>query len=200
MISFSRAAGSSTPRRSMTASRRRLHRRQGLGLRQGPQGRQGNPRRLRLHRHARPDRPAHPCLLGRHLARHRCRRVLPRLRRHHLGRHRLGRPRQLAGLPQARHREEPGPHPRLSPRLACRHLRLRPPRHGRRERRSAHDEPDRRVEVADKNRDLIVGIKVRVGLHASGNSGTVPLEHRAAGRQRGRHAADVPYRPPAAIL
>ena len=31
------------------------------------------------------------------------------------------------------------------------------------------------VEVADKNRDLIVGIKVRVGLHASGNSGTVPL-------------------------
>lgn len=31
------------------------------------------------------------------------------------------------------------------------------------------------VEVADANRDLIVGIKVRVGLHASGTSGTVPL-------------------------
>jgi dihydroorotase len=31
------------------------------------------------------------------------------------------------------------------------------------------------AEVADKNRDLIVGIKVRVGLHASGTSGTVPL-------------------------
>ena len=31
------------------------------------------------------------------------------------------------------------------------------------------------VEVADANRDLIVGIKVRVGLHASGNSGIVPL-------------------------
>jgi dihydroorotase len=29
--------------------------------------------------------------------------------------------------------------------------------------------------VADRNRDLIVGIKVRVGLHASGTSGTVPL-------------------------
>jgi dihydroorotase len=29
--------------------------------------------------------------------------------------------------------------------------------------------------VADANRDLIVGIKVRVGLHASGTSGTVPL-------------------------
>ena len=32
------------------------------------------------------------------------------------------------------------------------------------------------VQVADANRDLIVGIKVRVGLHASGNSGTVPLD------------------------
>lgn len=31
------------------------------------------------------------------------------------------------------------------------------------------------AEVADANRDLIVGIKVRVGLHASGTSGTVPL-------------------------
>src|SRR5215831_13221363 len=32
------------------------------------------------------------------------------------------------------------------------------------------------AEVADQNRDLIVGIKVRVGLHASGKSGIVPLE------------------------
>ena len=32
------------------------------------------------------------------------------------------------------------------------------------------------VEVADANRDLIVGIKVRVGLHASGTSGIVPLD------------------------
>ena len=31
------------------------------------------------------------------------------------------------------------------------------------------------VEVADKNRDVIVGIKVRVGLHASGDQGTAPL-------------------------
>lgn len=31
------------------------------------------------------------------------------------------------------------------------------------------------VKVADANRDLIVGIKVRVGLHSSGTSGTVPL-------------------------
>jgi dihydroorotase len=32
------------------------------------------------------------------------------------------------------------------------------------------------VQVADANRDLIVGIKVRVGLHASGTSGIVPLQ------------------------
>ena len=31
------------------------------------------------------------------------------------------------------------------------------------------------VEVANANRDVIVGIKVRVGLHASGTSGVVPL-------------------------
>lgn len=36
--------------------------------------------------------------------------------------------------------------------------------------------PIEAVQVADANRDLIVGIKVRVGLHASGNSGTVPLD------------------------
>jgi dihydroorotase len=32
------------------------------------------------------------------------------------------------------------------------------------------------VKVAEQNRDLIVGIKVRVGLHASGSSGIAPLE------------------------
>src|SRR3979409_2667080 len=31
------------------------------------------------------------------------------------------------------------------------------------------------VEVANANRDVIVGIKVRVGMHASGTSGAVPL-------------------------
>lgn len=31
------------------------------------------------------------------------------------------------------------------------------------------------AEVADANRDMIVGIKVRVGLHASGEQGTAPL-------------------------
>jgi dihydroorotase len=32
------------------------------------------------------------------------------------------------------------------------------------------------VEVAEANRDVLVGIKVRVGLHASGTSGTAPLD------------------------
>src|SRR6185295_3027657 len=32
------------------------------------------------------------------------------------------------------------------------------------------------AEVADANRDVIIGIKVRVGLHASGRSGTAPLD------------------------
>ena len=32
------------------------------------------------------------------------------------------------------------------------------------------------AEVADANRDVIVGIKVRVGLHASGTSGVAPLD------------------------
>jgi dihydroorotase len=35
--------------------------------------------------------------------------------------------------------------------------------------------PRQAVEVAEKNRDVIVGIKVRVGLHASGDQGTGPL-------------------------
>ena len=37
-------------------------------------------------------------------------------------------------------------------------------------------DPISAVEVADQNRDLIVGIKVRVGRHSSGTSGIVPLE------------------------
>jgi len=36
--------------------------------------------------------------------------------------------------------------------------------------------PVEAVEVADQNRDLIVGIKVRVGRHSSGTSGIVPLD------------------------
>jgi dihydroorotase len=36
--------------------------------------------------------------------------------------------------------------------------------------------PIEAAKVADANRDLIVGIKVRVGLHSSGTSGAVPLD------------------------
>ncbi len=36
--------------------------------------------------------------------------------------------------------------------------------------------PREAVEVAEANRDVIVGIKVRVGRHASGDQGTAPLE------------------------
>src|SRR5206468_7521140 len=36
--------------------------------------------------------------------------------------------------------------------------------------------PIEAAKVADANRDLVVGIKVRVGLHASGTSGTMPLD------------------------
>ena len=37
-------------------------------------------------------------------------------------------------------------------------------------------DPETAVEVADANRDVIVGIKVRVGRHASGDQGTAPLD------------------------
>src|SRR5258708_27534649 len=47
------------------------------------------------------------------------------------------------------------------------------------------------VSVAELNRDLIVGIKVRVGLHSSGTSGILPLEIA-------RQVADQPSLPPLA--
>ena len=124
----------------------RLRRRQGGHGRKRAQGRSRNrcARRVGLHRHPGPDRSAHPCLLGRHLARHRRRGVLPHLRRHHGGRHRQRRPGQFRGLPQARDRAEPGPHSRLSACLARRHLRLLASGHGRRERGDPADESDRR--------------------------------------------------------
>ena len=56
------------------------------------------------------------------------------------------------------------------------------------------------VAVADANRDVIIGIKVRVGRGASGNSGIAPLDIALQVAERGRHAADVPHRPSAAEL
>src|ERR1700743_2854567 len=40
------------------------------------------------------------------------------------------------------------------------------------------------VKVADQNRDLIVGIKVRVGRHSSGTSGIVPLDIALEGAEQ----------------
>ena len=51
-----------------------------------------------------------------------------------------------------------------------------------------------RVEVANANRDVIVGIKVRVGLHASGTSGAVPLDIALEVADEVGHAADGAYR------
>ena len=147
-----------------------------------------------------PDRSAHPCLLGRHLARHRRRGILPHLRRHHRGRHRQRRAGQFRRLPQACDRAEPGAHPRLSARL---HAGIFGFSHrimvGESEELRLMD-PIEAAEVADANRDLIVGIKVRVGLHASGTSGIVPLDIALEVAERGRHAADGAYRPSAAEL
>ena len=169
---------------------------------QRAEGRRGHgcPRRLRLYRHPGPDRPAHPCLLGRHLARHRRRGILPHLRRHHRGRYRQRRPRQFRRLPQACDRAEPGAHSRLSARLACRHLRLLQPRHGRRERGTAADGSDHRGrgrgrEPRSHRRHQGAGRPSRLG-----HLGHRAARDRARGRRTGRHALDVPYRPSAADL
>ena len=60
--------------------------------------------------------------------------------------------------------------------------------------------PIEAVEVADANRDVIVGIKVRVGRTRRARRATVPLDIALQVAERGRHAADVPHRPSAAEL
>ena len=160
----------------------------------------GCPRCLRPYRHPGPDRPAHPCLLGRHFAWHRRGRILPDLRRHHRGRYRQRRPRQFRRLPQACDRAEPGPHSRLSACLACRHLRLLEPRHGRRERGIAADGSDQRGRGG--------GRQPRSHCRHQGSRRPSRVRHvgdraardRARGRRTDRHALDVPYRPSAAEL
>ncbi len=54
--------------------------------------------------------------------------------------------------------------------------------------------PAEAVEVVNANRDTIVGVKVRVGLHASQYSGVIPLDIAATDRGRTRSADDGPYR------
>jgi dihydroorotase len=58
--------------------------------------------------------------------------------------------------------------------------------------------PAEAVEVADANRDVIVGIKVRVGRHAGGTSGTAPLDIalQAAGEVGMPLMCHIDYPPP----
>ena len=86
-------------------------------------------------------------------------------------------PGNFAGLPQARHRAVRGAHPRLSACLAS------PASSASRTTIMVGESEDIRlmapleaVAVADANRDVIVGIKVRVGRHASGDQGAAPLD------------------------
>ena len=165
-----------------------------VGAQAAGRRRHGGARRVGIDRDAGPHRPAHPCLLGRHLARHRRGGVLPHLRRHDLGRHRQRGPGQFRRLPQARDRAVAGAHPGLSARVARRHLRLLEQRDGRRERGSAPDGPhrcrrgggrqprrDRRHQGA--RRPACVGHLRRRA-----------AAHRAGGGGRGGHAADGAHR------
>src|SRR5262249_59041653 len=52
--------------------------------------------------------------------------------------------------------------------------------------------PSEAVEVADANRDVIVGIKVRVGGRASGRSGTAPPDNALPAAAEARLAPVVP--------
>ncbi len=56
------------------------------------------------------------------------------------------------------------------------------------------------IDVVEANRDLIIGIKVRIGRVASGAAGIVPLRRRRAGRRRDRPADDGAHRRAAALL
>src|SRR5215472_4442005 len=128
-------------------------------------------RPFRLYRHARTNRPTHTRLLGRHIARHRRRGLLSPIGCHNCCRCRQRGPGELRRIPQALNRAQPTPYPRLSAYLLCRYLRLLATCDGGRERGNPSY-----GAVANANRDLIVGIKVRVGARASGRSGTVPLD------------------------
>ena len=114
----------------------------------GRQGRRGRPddragarHRDRLGRGraggAGADRPAHPRLVGRHLAQRAARAGGAALGRHHPGRCRQRRAGQLPRLSRIRDRALADPHPALSQHLVCRHLRVLQLRHGRRVQRRA---------------------------------------------------------------
>ena len=138
---FEGRAGHRSLAESRRHCRRCLCRRQGRRRRRQPRGGacHRSPQRQRVYRLAGPDRPPHPRLLGRHVARHRCRGILPDVGGHDRDRYRQRRAGQLCRFPQARHRAVRGAHPRLSPCLVRRHLRVLEHHHGRREREHAPD-------------------------------------------------------------
>src|SRR6516225_6322856 len=122
-------------------------------------------RPFRLYRHARTNRPTHARLLGRHIARHRRRGLLSPFGCHNCCRcrKRLIERSQVLILAYL-HISFAGIFA-FSPRVMVgesEEIRLMAPIDA--------------MEVANANRDLIVGIKVRVGARASGRSGTVPLD------------------------
>ena len=135
-----------------------------------------HPRRRRQDRHAGPHRPAHPCLLGRHLARHRCGGVLP-----HLGVTTAidtgsAGPGNFAGF--RKHVIEKS-QVRILAYLHVSHAGI----YAFSDRVMVGESEELRlmnpidaVAVANANRDVVIGIKVRVGRGASGNSGIVPLD------------------------
>ena len=83
-------------------------------------------------------------------------------------------PGNFAGLPQACDRALSGQDPGLSPYFTRRDFRLFQSHHGGRKRGAAADGSGTAVEVATANRDLIVGIKVRLGRWASGSTAWCP--------------------------
>ena len=145
-ISFSATAASSIPRRISTASptspspAARSRRSASGSMPGGAEVRDVSGRIVTPG----PDRPAHACLLGRHLARHRRRGFRAAQRGDDLRRHRQRRARQFRRLPQARHRAQRGAHPALPARVVRRHLRLLQPHHGGRGPRHA---PARRARL-----------------------------------------------------
>ena len=99
------------------------------------------------------------------------------LRRHDLGRHRQRRARQLRRLPQARDRAVPrrASSPICTSRLPASSASRNTVMVGESEDTRLMA-PSEAVEVADANRDVIVGIKVRVGRTPPATQGTAPLD------------------------
>ena len=137
------------------------------------------------HRHAGPHRPAHPCLLGRHLARRRSRdhsaagrRAPPLVDTGSAG------PGQLRRLPGACDRALAGAHPRLSQHLLRRHLRLL----------EARSWSARARTSASWSRSMPCGSRPPTAMRSSASR--CGSARNASGQLRARAARHRPRRPP----